>query len=144
MLSCLLLYYKHQTADCSVQTFSVAGLWVYTPVFTCVCSCVFVCAHASVICSHTYVSQRLHPAAPLSCCHGELPLAYSKCIGLCVCVCLSPCVLLPVLLWIDARAFLHACLRGGQCTHIQVWVCLFPFCKMCSEHMNMFVPACVL
>lgn len=58
--------------------------------FAALSTCVSVCERVhvlSVICTHTYVSQPLHPAAPLSCCHGELTLAYSECIGECECAC---------------------------------------------------------
>lgn len=107
---------------------------------------VHVCIHArvSVICSHTCVSQRLHPAAPLSCCHGELPLAYSKCIG--VCVCASSCVQLHVLLLANVCVYLctcmlymHACME----TSVPSDMFLSPFVCMHMHLVHMRVCVCL-
>lgn len=85
----------------------------------------------SVICSHTCVSQRLHPPAPLACCHGELPLAYSKCIGVCVHACLfmcaTSCFAFAECVCIRARvcSCMHACMETS--VHAFRWKC---FCDL--------------
>lgn len=111
------------------------------PFCSCVCICIhvylYVYAHASVIFSHTCVGQKLHPAAPLSCCHGELPLAYSKCIGPCVFICATlcfalnecvctharSCVLRPVCTWCKCLCdYLCACVCAKQeCQPVFYW-----------------------
>lgn len=152
---------EHATNKCTqikerrafaVQTlWTDASVWVYNPLFTYVC----VCARASVICSHTCVSQRLHPAAPLSCCHGELPLAYSKCIGVCVrlFMCATSCFVFFVRVCASVRVHVHICMHAWRMQHslMRAQVCLCPFVRL---HMHLvymrmclctaWVSACVL
>lgn len=99
---------------CSDTDFSLA----------CVHMCVCVCVHLqSVICSHTCVSQRLYPAAPLSCCHGELPSAYCERMGVCARACASSCVQLHDVLLTNG-----VCIRVCSCDHLahmRVWQAAF-------------------
>lgn len=107
------------------------------------CAYACVCARASVICSHTCVSQRLYPAAPLSCCHGELPLAYSKCIGVCVCLfmCASSCFAFSECMHVCMETSVHSCRHKCFCDHLCLHMHL-EYMRMCFCAAR--VSACVL
>ncbi len=116
--------FRHSLSECWLQ-FEFFPSFQLVRAYTCVCVCMHV---KSVICSHTCVSQTLHPAAPLSCCHGELLLAHSKCIGVCVCV--SSCVQLHVLLLALVCICAHAC----SCMHTFMETSVH-VCRCFCEHL---------
>lgn len=83
---------------CCSDTGSWCCSWELIPlmklVYLWICiSCAFMCVyvHALVICSHTCVSHRLHAAAPLSCCHGELLWPTASAHYVCLSMCATSC-----------------------------------------------------